>query len=288
ARALDWPALAAVRAAPPSSAESRVEFLPEAAVPPRASAHAALRTAVVPHRRRAWPSQARFRSACTSLVARLRFSLIFVSAHDTAPPLPRSLADRVEDTDLAAVRGRYLYVERQRDANDVLAAARSRLEAGSKFDPFFFEPLGQGRAQRRGFERSHHARPHGQGTRRARQAGRRVVVVADPNDRKMAAREAGEPTVAIVGRGSRFSGDDEAARQVRAGTSAGAMLHHLHEHLIELIHRSRIRNRGDLEAEGFERLAFGIEHGAHGTQACVEAAICKSVVELCDFEWRNI
>src|SRR5690606_33688633 len=106
ARALDWPALAAVRAAPPSSAESRVEFLPEAAVPPRASAHAALRTAVVPHRRRAWPSQARFRSACTSLVARLRFSLIFVSAHDTAPPLPRSLADRVEDTDLAAVRGR--------------------------------------------------------------------------------------------------------------------------------------------------------------------------------------
>ena len=66
------------------------------------------------------------------------------------------------------------------------------------------------------------------------------------------------------------------------------MLHHLHEHAIDLIHGVRIGDRRDFERERLERLALGVDDGAHGAQRRAETAVRECVVELRDFERRDI
>ncbi len=136
-------------------------------------------------------------------------------------------------------------------------------------------------ASRRGIEIRHEPRPHRQRAGRAGEAGRPVVVVADPDDRRRASpriRRTSCPATPTRYRTCpprrRFGGSTlRAARPVPCSITS-------FEHPIQLQNGVRLRHLRDFERERAQRLAFIADHRANRTQLRAEAAAREAAVDL--------
>src|SRR5881394_3770059 len=155
---------------------------------------------------------------------------------------------------------------RPRPATATAPRRRGARLAREIVDPDGLEAVGRARTVRAGLERAEDADPDLRGAGRAREAGRPIVVEADPAHDQVVVRETREPTVAQVVRRARLARDREIRGQLLPGGATRAALHDLHERLVERIDGGRIGGLLHLYGIALQHLSVLAEHAPDGAQ----------------------